>query len=734
MAFLKITINKAVQILKEKIDTENELIEKLNNLNNYLEIDKHIEDLKQQFNKFKRFGERFQKDEFKNEFGITQRNVNLDLDYLNKLKEKNLNIDSSNIEKNAKNKKQIEINSFINNLIKQLFSPKEIDIDEIAKVMDYIYKEKNFSKQFLDNFISSKKYTFYVFLNMNNLQILANIINAINISKKKEIDYLYNINSAIIYISEKTYCKHYNEKIFLCAILSQNKFYKSKDFWIELIEFKLARRLEEHLQHLQSIEIKTEKNQSKFFGAFKIFNKDKNNNYLVQTSGLAKKINGYKNLADNKKPLLDQFAINEIEIILKEYISHMCNFNLSNENTIDIVINISNKFNFSKDMINFFVNNIGTWFYSIKKKLPEDSRDDSIKQKIYEIKNSLNIWSSNYDDKNEEKNINNHSFKQMLTIIIESSKFLPLNEIHKIFCLSKSIGKKVRKKIFREFLQRRNLTITDRLKIWKCLLSITSLVKKYDYRKIIEKNEYEEKLSNKVKNQIFMDIKRTSFDKKYIDDYKKALTNILNVIAFLKPELNYCQGMSFIAAFLIQITSNEEETFYLMFGIVENTEFTSIFISDLQRLKIFFYDFDRLIAIMVPEAYSIMTINNIKVNYFCTSWFLTMFSNSASIVDKNNPPKIILKIWDEYFVKGWKAFLTTGLIIMRVNEEIMKDLKPEQILQFLVSDVLKSDFFDEGIFELYLYLSKKFYIKNKLLRNLESEYIYEKNKKKNKDE
>ena len=129
-----------------------------------------------------------------------------------------------------------------------------------------------------------------------------------------------------------------------------------------------------------------------------------------------------------------------------------------------------------------------------------------------------------------------------------------------------------------------------------------------------------------------------------------------------------------------------------------------------------------------------MTINNIKVNYFCTSWFLTMFSNSITIVERNNPPKIILKIWDEFFVKGWKAFLTTGLIIMKANEEIIKTLKSEQILQFLVSDVLKTDFFEEVFFDLYLYLNKKFYIKNKLLRNLEAEYTYEKSKKKINDD
>ena len=70
---------------------------------------------------------------------------------------------------------------------------------------------------------------------------------------------------------------------------------------------------------------------------------------------------------------------------------------------------------------------------------------------------------------------------------------------------------------------------------------------------------------------------------------------------------------------------------------------------------------------------------------------------------------------------------------MKTNEENIKGLKSEQILQFLVSDVLKTDFFEEVFFELYQYLNKKFYIKNKLLRNLEAEYYYEKNKKNKED-
>ena len=66
IVFLKDTINKTNQYLKEKISFENEFINKLNQLNDLLDVKKQTDDLKQQLSKFKRFGERFQKDENKN--------------------------------------------------------------------------------------------------------------------------------------------------------------------------------------------------------------------------------------------------------------------------------------------------------------------------------------------------------------------------------------------------------------------------------------------------------------------------------------------------------------------------------------------------------------------------------------------------------------------------------------------------------------------------------------------
>ena len=132
IAFIKDTINKTIQYIKEKVEIENEFMEKLKNINDMLDAKKQTEKLKLEFNKYKKFGERFQKEDFKNSFGLAQRNLNLDLDYLNKLKERTIN--SEIPDKNPKNKKKNEIISFIKDFIEKLFSSEEIDIESIKLI------------------------------------------------------------------------------------------------------------------------------------------------------------------------------------------------------------------------------------------------------------------------------------------------------------------------------------------------------------------------------------------------------------------------------------------------------------------------------------------------------------------------------------------------------------------------------------------------------------------------
>ena len=734
MSFIKDCMNKSSMYINDFQKLQNELIENIKSLNSKININNEIERIKKNF-KFSIYGERFIKEEFKPYISLNKNKIHNE----NEFQIINSRLDN-NLEANT------EIN-FLSTFIKQICSEKEVEVTYISQIMNNIYEDNNFAKEFIDYFISIKKSPFFILSNMNNLLHLSNILNTISLNFDRKNQDVYTVNFAIIYLSQKTYCyiPEKKEKFYLCAILSQNKFYLTKTFWAELIEFKLIKKLEEHVEHLMKIDIMRQEEESSaqkiMKGIFSLKNsiydvlnleENKNNNqkYLLEQIGISKKIIGYKKLPEFKKTYLDQFAQNEIHNILKEFIVHISNFNLKNENSINMIIEIATKFKISNEKISYYASSIEAWSHSIKKRLPQQKNNPSIKVKIKDIKEKrIDLILSKYPIKEKISEIKE---EQKLLIVIETAKFLPLNNQINIFLLSKYYYKNARKKIFKDFLDRKKLSLKEKIKIWYCVLKVSETKKKYNYKELIEKIKNDKTKSlipNNVLEIIKLDVRRTSF-KNNIEENKELLSNILKGIAFIKPKLNYCQGMNFIASFIFHLLENEEESFYLMTSIVEQTEFSSIFMEDLQRLKTFFFIFDKLINIYVPEVYQVFKSSNVIVDYFCPPWFLTLFSNTVNFIDKNNAPKVILKIWDDFFLKGWKALIITGLSIIKNFENELIKLKYDEILHFLINNILKSQFFQNEFYDEYIRLSRKeLKLSKKIILNLTTLYQYEKKDK-----
>lgn len=716
IVFIKDCMNKFNKCLVEIEQATHELQGEIKKHVDAINIENDIDIIMKKDLHFSLYGERFQKEEFEPYKEKRQGQVNA---------QTNINQVNSVIE---------EATDFTTLFINGLFGEKEVDVENIGKVMELLYMNLEYSKEFIDYFFS-KKSDFYIFTNLNNMQHLANIFNAISFNFEKQRD-TFDINFAIIFIAEKTYCiiNEKKEKIFLCALLSQNKFYISKQFWTNLIEFKLARKLEERLTHLLKIDIvKVNDNEQKqnFFAKnfFSIKNaikgaikKDSNQQKsLLEEVQLSKKIKNYRSLPDYKKPYLDQFASNEIHLIIKEFIIHLCNFNFSSTNAIDLIIEISTKYKLPNEKLNFYVANIDSWTHSVKRYLLNDDRDFGLMDKIQNIKQKrFDLIDVKYPISNIESMKNEQ--KKIIAILI--SKYLPLDNSVSLITMNKFILKSARMKIFKSLLSKENIPLKHRLALWKCILNISAIQKTYDYNSLVEKSKKENALPSTITGLIKMDVKRTSFAKNE-PEMKAMLTSVLNAIALAKPTINYCQGMNFISSFLLQLTNDEKETFYFMMGIIDNTEFASMFIEDLSKLKSFFFLFERLIAIYIPEAFYALKSANVNVNTFSPAWFITLFTNACTIVDINDPPKVVLKIWDVFFLKGWKGLIATGLVIIKRFQERIKVLKYDEILHFLLSVVIKSDFFKNEKYDLFISSFKEIKITKKMVADLETEYTFE---------
>ena len=151
--------------------------------------------------------------------------------------------------------------------------------------------------------------------------------------------------------------------------------------------------------------------------------------------------------------------------------------------------------------------------------------------------------------------------------------------------------------------------------------------------------------------------------------------------------------MNFIVGFLLMVFKDEETAFKALTELVERFSMADLFNSDLPKLKLFFYQLDRLISIVEPELHAHFKDEMINASYFASAWFITIFTNSMkkpkasadveeSKEEDPHPPvsENLLQLWDYFLVSGWKAILKMGLFVLKEDSPNLMQFAFEEIL------------------------------------------------------
>eukprot|EP00347_Sterkiella_histriomuscorum_P007183 403349944 len=240
--------------------------------------------------------------------------------------------------------------------------------------------------------------------------------------------------------------------------------------------------------------------------------------------------------------------------------------------------------------------------------------------------------------------------------------------------------------------------------------------------KVINNSEI---ISN-VEEVIIMDVQRSFTKTKQIDPV--VLTNILKTYAFFNPEIEYCQGMNFVAGFLYLFFRDEVKAFKALQHIVHVNDMAELFDQELPKLKLFFYQFDRLLSILMPQVHSHFKDEYVNASYYCSAWFITIFTQSMQNQEGDEISEKLLQLWDYFLTCGWKAIFKMGLFVIKENDLELQRMNFEQILNLiterpkqLLSENVKIEI-NEPI--LYKQLSDKLQMHNLsfMLMNLEQEF------------
>ncbi len=625
-------------------------------------------------------------------------------------------------------------------IFNNLFSENPVNIniklfsDFLKKInSDITFCEKILNKSFNDFFC---KQLYHEFKTYEQLYEMSQIL--IEMSNNKEVqNNRFEINLGIIYIAEKGfyYDKNFNKKIYVCKAISDDRNsnnFKDINFWKKLLNFKINKMISLYTNKALDEEMQ---------------NSQKQNTNIQKVTDTVKYIldigTGARNIRNLREKKEKEIKNKELLKIIKDFEIHLNNFNLDMVYINDIIMEISNIYQLENEQISFLICLINSNMYTIK--TYENNTNKKNKNDYYKTNN--NNMSKKYFFSNKIINTNNIKLKQLLIslnccyMFLEPKDYINIQALNKFYYLN--CQKIIYKQIFtkNEYNKNENNNyklfvnidlsdINKHIGMWFYYLKYD--INKFKYKEILKKIEEEEKeninnnkKNNKIKNLkdvVILDVNRTYFTEDQ-NIKREIIKNILFCLIHTYPNIRYCQGMNFICQFLLEVTKDEEKTFNIFSAILCKTKYGDLIKDDFNLMKKYFYVFERLINLYLPELSTLLRQNNVFPSYYISPWFITLYTHSFI----GNQTKLMLHIFDLFILDGWICIIKIGLMLLKHYQKGLVEMNFEELLNFLINDLKeKYDFFNNNNYEKFLEMYQEIKIPKGLVSNIENEFELEK--------
>ncbi|XP_069671579.1 small G protein signaling modulator 3 homolog isoform X1 [Periplaneta americana] len=157
------------------------------------------------------------------------------------------------------------------------------------------------------------------------------------------------------------------------------------------------------------------------------------------------------------------------------------------------------------------------------------------------------------------------------------------------------------------------------------------------------------------------------------------LRRVLRGLAWLYPDIGYCQGTGMVASSLL-LLMEEEDAFWMLSTIVEDILPASYYSSTLLGIQADQRVLRTMICNYLPDVDVTLKEHDIELSLITLHWFLTLF---ASVVHM----KILLRIWDLFFFDGSIVLFQVTLGMLKIKEPDLRQLENSAEIFNALSDI-----------------------------------------------
>lgn len=566
--------------------------------------------------------------------------------------------------------KEAEI-EFVASKIKELLNDQTISDTDKDKLFSLA---KNFDGLYAacDQFINiNSKVEIESVENFNTIKDLAKIVlNQLVLQKFPDSGCLLSVlilGSSIVLIKEEKY----ELNRYLREELANHPIWRHKNTWAKILDYKIAKSLDCLNAYIKQYNAPNEKPNNP-----PILSKEKQK--------------------EDKKAGKRGIYFNEISFVVYE----MAMYSIDKAKCRELAIEYSNKCDLEFN------------------KVYQMLSDCESAQVVPREENPSHKEIFRYSLQKREKERKKYGYSKATIVLGVSIKFVfDLKTLGNILLVSRDWNSIFKGKVYRLALKHHGDAV--RFSVWKLILHSQGMESLYSKLKAHSETSFSE--TNKGLEEIIkLDVMR-SFSA-YPECDKTSIINILRCYSILNSEVEYCQGMNYIAGFFFFLYRDEANAFDLLCGLVSNFGLSDLFKHDVPLLRVYFYQLNRLTAIFLPRIHLHFYKEGINATFFSSSWFLTVFTYVLQSTKDFKPPLLLL-IFDGFLSKGVNSLFKTALFILEHFEERLLKANYDNIA-LILDEIQKSGFFySEEVVREYKERVARYNLTEELLDRLNDEYV-----------